>query len=55
MKYQWGTNLSKYEGMELPGGVRVDGTRLKDEAKQEMLELQAELYDIGAPLAFQMG
>lgn len=55
MKYQWGTNLSKYEGMELPGGIRVNGSQIKEEAKQDILELQQELYDIGAPLAFQMG
>lgn len=55
IKKQWGQNLSKYEGMELPGGVRVNGSLMKQEADQELLQLEQELYDIGSPLAFQMG
>lgn len=55
MKKQWGQNLSKYENMELPGGVRVNGTIMKQEAEEEIRLLEQELYDIGSPLAFIVG
>ena len=36
IKKQWGENLSKFEGMQLPGGVTLNGRQLVDDAKEEM-------------------
>lgn len=55
MKKQWGQNLSKYEGMELPGGIRVNGTLIKQEAEQELLQLEQELERIEGLLPFMVG
>lgn len=55
MKYQWGTNLSKYEGMELPGGVHVNGSIIKQEAAQEIQLLEQELERIEGILPFMVG
>ena len=40
---QWGNNLSKYNGITLPGGVTLDGKTMQTEAIQEIKELEAEL------------
>ena len=43
LKSQWGTNLSKYGGITLPGGVTLDGRTILNEAKQEVRDLEAEV------------
>lgn len=55
VKEQWGQNLSKFDKMELPGGVIVNGWEIKQEAQQEKDKLEKELYDIGSPLSFLVG
>jgi hypothetical protein len=54
-KKQWGTNLKKFQGLQLPGGVTIDGDKLYDEGKQEVEELEQELMSKSAPLEFFMG
>ena len=39
IKKQWGENLSKYEGIAMPGGVTFNGSRILDEANQEIEQL----------------
>ena len=36
MKKQWGQNLIKFEGMQLPGGVTMNGRQMYDDAKEEL-------------------
>ena len=36
IKKQWGENLSKFEGMQLPGGVTLNGRQIIDDANQEI-------------------
>lgn len=54
-KKQWGTNLSKFSGLQLPGGVTIDGKRLYDEAVLEKKILEHELVVKSAPCEFFMG
>ena len=54
-KVQWGTNLKKFQGLQLPGGVTIDGDKLYDEGKQEVESLEQELMAKSAPLEFFMG
>ena len=54
-KKQWGTNLKKFQGLQLPGGVTIDGDKLYDEGKSEVEELEQELITKSAPLEFFMG
>lgn len=41
-KYQWGENLSKFQGIALPGGVTLDGQQIKQEAQEEIQRLEEE-------------
>ena len=43
MKQQWGQNLIKFEGMQLPGGVSINGRQIYDDASQEIEKLREEL------------
>jgi hypothetical protein len=54
-KKQWGTNLKKFSGIQLPGGVTLDGDKLYQEAITEIKELEDELQNKSAPLDFFLG
>lgn len=43
IKRQWGTNLKKFEGVELPGGVTMNGQQIFDEAQEEILRIEEEV------------
>lgn len=45
MKKQWGTNLKKFGGMSLVGGVQFNGQVIYDEAVQEIQNLEAEMIN----------
>ena len=42
IKRQWGMNLKKFEGVQLPGGVTLNGQKIFDEAQDEIKQLQDE-------------
>jgi hypothetical protein len=54
-KKQWATNIKKFSGIQLPGGVTLDGDKLFDEAVGEIKELEDELQNKSAPLDFFLG
>lgn len=54
-KRAWATNLKKFSGMQLPGGVTIDGQSMYQEAMQEIQDLENELMAKSAPLEFFMG
>jgi len=43
IKEQWGQNMSKFEGMQLPGGVTISGRQILEEAKGEITELRERM------------
>ena len=43
IKQQWGANLIKFEGMQLPGGVTLNGRQLFDDSTQELERLREQL------------
>ena len=43
IKKQWGTNLMKFEGMQLPGGVTLNGRMIYEDAIQEMEKLEEDV------------
>jgi hypothetical protein len=43
IKRQWGTNLKKFEGMQLPGGVTINGQQIYDEAVDEINKIEEEM------------
>lgn len=54
-KRQWATNIKKFSGIQLPGGVTLDGDKLYDEAVTECKELEDVLVNKSAPLDFFLG
>lgn len=42
-KEQWGMNLSKYEGIQLPGGVVMNGGQILQAAQEEIQRLEEEM------------
>ena len=43
IKYQWGSNLSKFTGMALPGGVQFNGADILSQAQMEKDKLEQEM------------
>jgi hypothetical protein len=55
LKLQWGQNLSKYGDITLPGGMTIKADKIKDEAKEELKELEEQLvkrYKKPTPMIF---
>ena len=45
IKRQWGNNMKKFAGMQLPGGITMNGQAVYDEAVQEIKELEDLIRD----------
>jgi hypothetical protein len=43
IKYQWGSNLTKFNGMQLPGGVQFNGEQILADAREEIQRLEEEM------------
>ena len=54
-KRQWAINIKKFKGIQLPGGVTLDGDSLYAEAMAEITALKDDLTTKSAPLNFMMG
>lgn len=56
IKQQWGNNLKKFSGMQLPGGVTFNGQQIYDEATQERNEIEHEMItSYSLPIADMIG
>ena len=42
-KRQWGENLKKFEGMQMPGGLTFNGQKIWDESMEEIRKLEDEM------------
>jgi len=43
IKRQWGLNLIKFEGMQLPGGVTLNGRQIYDDAVQDIEKIEEQM------------
>ena len=43
IKYQWGSILTKFTGMQLPGGVQFNGEKILGDAQAEIEKMEAEM------------
>lgn len=43
VKEQWGMNLSKFEGVQLPGGVTLNGRAILEDARAELERLREQM------------
>jgi hypothetical protein len=56
VKYQWGSNVNKYQGISMVGGVTFNGDAIIAEAKEEIMRLLEELRQTWElPPTFMMG
>ena len=56
IKRQWGTNLLKFENMQLPGGVILNGRQIYDDAIGEIDQLEEEMRQTHElPVNFYVG
>ena len=46
LKEQWGTNLKKFGGMQLPGGITFNGQQIYDEGVRERADIEKQIYDV---------
>lgn len=45
IKQQWGSNLSKFEGIQMPGGVTFNGAKILDDAQADIAKLEDEMIN----------
>ena len=43
IKYQWGSNLTKFTGMQLPGGVQFNGEKIMNDAKEAIEAMEKDM------------
>jgi hypothetical protein len=56
IKEQWGQNISKFEGMQLPGGVILNGRAIMEDARTEIEKLEEEIrMNFEMPVDFYVG
>jgi hypothetical protein len=56
IKRQWGANLSKFAGIQLPGGVTLNGTIIFDQANTEITKIEDEMIStFSLPCDFYTG
>jgi hypothetical protein len=56
IKKQWGTNLTKFIGMQLPGGVQFNGEKIYADAHEAIDKLEAEMISsYSLPVADMIG
>ena len=45
IKRQWGSNMKKFKGMKLPGGIEMNGQEIYDEAMNEIAAIEKMIRD----------
>jgi hypothetical protein len=56
IKKQWGNNVSLYDGIQMPGGVTLNGQKILDAATLEVKEIEAQIRaEYEAPPQFYVG
>lgn len=56
IKKQWGTNLTKFIGMQLPGGVQFNGEKIYNDAHEEIDKMEEEMiFRYSLPVADLIG
>jgi hypothetical protein len=54
-KRSWANNIKKFNGLQLPGGVTLNGDKIYQEAVEEIDKLEQQMEtQYGAPLEFLM-
>ena len=43
IKKQWGINLTKYQNIQLPGGITLNGEKIYQEAVLELEKIESQI------------
>jgi len=54
IKRQWGSNLTKFSGLQLPGGVQFNGNKIYDDAVAEIEAMEKEMSSSYSLPSFDM-
>ena len=52
VKEQWGSNLTKFTGMQLVGGVSFNGEQILSDAREERKAMEEEAVQNLQPLSY---
>lgn len=55
IKRQWGSNLTKFAGVQLMSGVQFNGEKIYNDAMAEIEELEQDLMDSEVPPEYMIG
>tara|TARA_B110000444_G_C18652843_1_gene506926 strand:- start:418 stop:882 length:465 start_codon:yes stop_codon:yes gene_type:complete len=56
IKQQWGANLSKFQGVQMLGGVSMNGEQIYSQAIEEKNKLEVEIRDtFESPISYMVG
>ena len=56
IKRQWGANLSKFQGVQLLGGVEMNGAEIYSQAQEEILRLEEQIMlAFETPIDYMVG
>ena len=56
IKRQWGANLSKFSGVEMLGGVTMNGSEIYSQAQEELTRLEEQIQlAFELPVNYMMG
>jgi gamma-glutamyl-gamma-aminobutyrate hydrolase PuuD len=56
IKQQWGANLSKFQGVQMLGGVSMNGEAIYSQALDEKNKLEVEIRDtFESPISYMVG
>lgn len=48
IKQQWGNNLKKFAGIQMPGGVTLNGQQIYDEATEQIEKIREDIYQFNS-------
>jgi hypothetical protein len=48
LKKQWGENLKKFGGIQMPGGVTLNGKEIWDEAVEEISKIEEDMFNFNS-------
>ena len=56
MARQWGQNLLKFQNTELPGGIKLNGTQIYENAQKRIEKMEEDaIFKYSEPLSFFLG
>jgi len=48
IKKQWGENMKKFGGIQMPGGVTLNGKEIYDEAVEEISKIEEDIFNFNS-------